>query len=435
MLFRKGLCYTKVPSILIGLMFLLSFPPTPSIAHDRVSSPFSSIAQNAANLTVADIWNNGDASDISIQFEPATENETEYHVIVVKAEQASDFDVSVAESLSTDYLTVIEVSDAHTYQLPSTATDTDGAPIIEDVPYIVYIFSISEGDSTLTASSEITLRNETIVRTLVSELQSGMGGIGVDHEGNVYAGNRTNQDDAEIADIFQIMPDGEMSIYTDQSPGGSGYAFDAEGNLYQANFSFNSITRITPDGEVSEFATGDLRSPVGIVIDEDGTLYVASCGNGSIFQITPDGEIDRLVLDVLLACPNGVDFDDDGSLYISNFTNGNILKRTPDGEISLFAQIPGNNNGHLVYDGDGLFYVIARTANQVYSVTLDGEVELVAGSGEHGHDDGAALDATFSLPNDIKISPDGRVLYLNEVFDSSGADSFPTTIRMIVLVR
>ncbi|MEE2777256.1 MAG: hypothetical protein VYE73_10930, partial [Acidobacteriota bacterium] len=94
----------------------------------------------------------------------------------------------------------------------------------------------------------------------------------------------------------------------------------------------------------------------------------------------------------------------------------------------------GNNNGHLVFHGEGL-YVVARSAHQVYRVSLDGEVELFAGSGEKGGQDGDRLSASFSYPNDIAVSADGRSLVLHDVADhsSEGRTLGPTRIRRIDL--
>lgn len=78
---------------------------------------------------------------------------------------------------------------------------------------------------------------------------------------------------------------------------------------------------------------------------------------------------------------------------------------------------------------------MARSAHQIYSVELDGQVDLLAGSGEQGLDDGPAQEATFSYPNDIGVSPDGRFLYVNDVADlaSRGILLAPMVIRRIRL--
>jgi hypothetical protein len=50
-------------------------------------------------------------------------------------------------------------------------------------------------------------------------------------------------------------------------------------------------------------------------------------------------------------------------------------------------------------------------------VTLSGDFSIVAGSGNRGNEDGAALGASFCYPNDITVSADGSTLYINDVAD------------------
>lgn len=107
-----------------------------------------------------------------------------------------------------------------------------------------------------------------------------------------------------------------------------------------------------------------------------------------------------------------------------------MVKISPYGEVSKLATLPGNNNGHLVYHDEEL-YAVARGAHQIYRVSLEGEVVLFAGSGKRGHDDGPALEATFSFPNDLAFSPDGKTLYINE----NASLTEPHTVLAPMIVR
>ena len=79
------------------------------------------------------------------------------------------------------------------------------------------------------------------------------------------------------------------------------------------------------------------------------------------------------------------------------------------------------------------FYLADRGAHQIYSLSAARELTLLAGSGTRGHDEGPALEATFSLPNGIGLSPDGEVLYINEVAPASGTANQPSLVRLIRL--
>ena len=159
---------------------------------------------------------------------------------------------------------------------------------------------------------------------------------------------------------------------------------------------------------------------------------VASCGSNRLVRVDEQGNGTTWVESPLFKCPNGICRDDAGNVYIANFMNGDVVKITPDKEVSVLATLPGKNNGHLVHHR-GYLYVVARKANQIYRVSLEGEVELLAGSGKRGKADGEPQSATFSLPNDLAFSPDGRWLYVNEVAPTEGDHRIlaPTRVRRI----
>lgn len=276
-----------------------------------------------------------------------------------------------------------------------------------------------------------------LVETLGEALEGGTGGISIDPSGRLYVadfGQMLGGGGTPGTRVFLVEPDGDSRIFAEGLAGASGNEFGADGVLYQSNIAGGFISRLHPDGRNEEWVSEGIVNPVGIATDQNGDLLVANCGNSSIQRVTLAGTSTPFVQSSLLQCPNGIALDSDGNVYVANFMNGNVVKVTPDGDASVFATIPGNNNGHLVFH-ENTFYVVARSAHQIYTVTLGGEVSLLAGSGEQGLDDGPALDATFSYPNDIGVSPDGRYLYVNDVVDlsSTGQLLAPMVVRRIRL--
>jgi sugar lactone lactonase YvrE len=274
------------------------------------------------------------------------------------------------------------------------------------------------------------------VRTLV-EVPGGTGGLEIGPDGELYS--------SEFGDtlsggplgtrVFRIQPDGTFSVFADGFRGASGNTFDAAGNFLQSNVGGNTVTILSRDGERRELATEGLTNPVGIIPGPSGDYYVANCGSNTVRRVTREGVSTEYSADPLLRCPNGIAYADDGNLYVSNFYNGDVLRLRPDGRAERLATLPGENNGHLLF-GNGVLYVAARGANQIYEVKLDGTVRLLAGSGERGHADGPAAEATLSLPNDLALSADGRTLYFNEVKpidDPTGQQLAPTLVRALGL--
>jgi sugar lactone lactonase YvrE len=273
-----------------------------------------------------------------------------------------------------------------------------------------------------------------VVSTLSTEPFAASGGVAVDTEGNIYVadyGLRLNL--ANGTTVYKFTPEGERSIFVTGMQGASGNGFDSHGNLYQSNIAGNRVSKITPDGQVSVFATQGIQGPVGVAVDHtDDTVFVANCGAQSIQKITQDGTSTRLVTSQLLQCANGLTIDDEGNLYTATFNTGNVVKVTQEGVASLLARIPGGNNGHLTF-ANGILYVVGRGANQIYEVTLEGQITLLAGTSARGNADGPALEATFSVPNGIAVSPDGRFLYINDAVPVNGANLNPVVLRVIDL--
>src|SRR5256886_1798184 len=90
------------------------------------------------------------------------------------------------------------------------------------------------------------------------------GGVTVDALGNIYVA-----DFGEI--VWKITPEGKRDVFASGLYGASGNAIDHEGNLLQANFYGESITKIDRKGQAQPFATSRLRGPVGSRITNQTT--------------------------------------------------------------------------------------------------------------------------------------------------------------------
>ena len=274
---------------------------------------------------------------------------------------------------------------------------------------------------------------EPVVVTTLTVPFEASGGVTVGPEGDVYVadfGPELNQGNGP--NVFRVSPeDGSIVLYATGLIGASGNDFNSVGELLQSNIGANRTSRIQPDGNVTTLSTGH-AAPVGLVVDATDVAYVANCGNNTVSRITPDGVSNQHATSPLLQCPNGITLDDVGNLYVANFGNGSVVRIDPAGAVSVFATIPGSQNGHLTFAG-GKLYVVARRANQIYSVEMDGVVTLLAGSGVRGKADGPALQASFSIPNGIAPSLDGRLLYVNDAVPATGTALNPVVVRVIDL--
>ncbi len=108
----------------------------------------------------------------------------------------------------------------------------------------------------------------------------------------------------------------EKLVFSFSTP--TGITSDDENNVYVANFSGNTIEKISPDGKRRQlFAAGDLLSgPSGLTFDDrKQELLVSNYKSGTIIKISKNGQM-TLLLDQLEK-PYSLFLQKDGRLYIS----------------------------------------------------------------------------------------------------------------------
>ena len=96
--------------------------------------------------------------------------------------------------------------------------------------------------------------------------------------------------------MSEVTSAGKVSTFASGFHDPTGLAFDSAGNLYVANaFNFSygaSVSLVTPTANVSTFASGlGLVSPQGLAFDAAGNLYVANLGNETVSKVSPAGAV------------------------------------------------------------------------------------------------------------------------------------------------
>jgi sugar lactone lactonase YvrE len=258
-------------------------------------------------------------------------------------------------------------------------------------------------------------RGDQVITLTDEPLVGAVGGIAVDRAGFIYSADFRET-------VYKITPDGRVSVFATGLYGASGNAVDSRGNLFQANFNGHYISRIDRLGNQRIFADEGLAGPVGIAIDADDNLFVCNCQGNTISRIDTEGNVTTFAQSDLFNCPNGITRGPQGNLYVVNFSDGLMLEITPAGAVSEHATIPGGGNGHIAFTR-GNFYVTGFQSQRLYRVSPAGDVAHMAGTGAIGESDGAALEATFSWPNGIAVSPQGDRLYVNDF-----VNRFPPTL-------
>jgi sugar lactone lactonase YvrE len=115
-------------------------------------------------------------------------------------------------------------------------------------------------------------------------------------------------------------------------------AVGPDGTLYVSNLlTFPAVEggakvwTLTPDGTLTEFATG-LTAVLGLAFDSEGRLYALETtaggtadapiipGTGRVVRLASDGSWETIATGLVF--PSGMTFGDDGTLYVSNFGFG-----------------------------------------------------------------------------------------------------------------
>ena len=145
-----------------------------------------------------------------------------------------------------------------------------------------------------------------------------------------------------------------------------GPACDAAGNLYAVNYERqHTIGKVTPEG------------------------------TASVFVELPTGSIG-----------NGIRFNSEGFMFIADYTNHNVLKVDMDTrEIGIHAHEPTMNQPNDIAIGaNDILYASdpnwGASTGQIWRIDTAGKVTL--------------LEADMGTTNGIEVSPDEKVLYVNE---------------------
>ena len=157
-----------------------------------------------------------------------------------------------------------------------------------------------------------------------------------------------------------LVPEGTFTS------GIEGPAVDAAGNLYAVNYA--------------------TKGTIGLI---------KSSGEHGLFVTLPDGSVG-----------NGIRFNAEGMMFVADYTNHNILCVDPKTKvISVFAHEPAMNQPNdISIAPNGSIYASdpawSDNTGKLWRISTKGEVVL--------------LEDSMGTTNGVEVSPDGRLLYVNE---------------------
>ncbi len=166
-----------------------------------------------------------------------------------------------------------------------------------------------------------------------------------------------------------------------------GQVVDADGNLYAADVSGAGVLKITPDGEVSVYATGPGGREISCAnypaFDKQGNMYLSESGdwsgaiNGYILKIPPGGGEAELWFPDAVDTPNAIALDaEEKHLYFVE-TYGSAVARiaiNDDGSAGAFERVvhmPRHIPDGIAFDVTGRIWIACHRPDAIYVFDMD----------------------------------------------------------------
>jgi sugar lactone lactonase YvrE len=209
------------------------------------------------------------------------------------------------------------------------------SPAVDAFGNIFTTFSGSRGQKVSVAVYKIDLNFN--MKPFINELMNATG-LAFDQEGMLYITSRYD------GFVYQATPSGNMSVFVEGMGVATGLAFDGRHNLYVGDRS-GTIFKISPNRQIFVFATLEPSiAAYHLAFGPDGYLYVngpTTSSFDSVYRISQDGEVEVFYRG--LGRPQGMAFDEEGRLYVAASISGRkgVVRIYPDRRADLFLSGPG----------------------------------------------------------------------------------------------
>ena len=225
--------------------------------------------------------------------------------------------------------------------------------------------------------------------------------------------------------IGRITPDGVVTEFATGITAGSNpqeITAGPDGNVWFTEF-YGNLGRITPGGTITEYATGvTLNSqPDGITAGPDGNLWFTEIYGDRIGRITPAGIVTEYSTGITPgSAPEGITAGPDGNVWFTEYERDRIGRITPAGIITEYAIIPNSEPEEITAGPDGNLWFTEAQGDRIGRITPGGVVtEYSTGITPGG------------FPTRITSGPDGNVWFAELIGSRIGRLELPAPAASI----
>ena len=194
---------------------------------------------------------------------------------------------------------------------------------------------------------------------------------------------------------------GAMSVFTNNVNAPEEIAFDAKGDLFEADRGSGNVYEFSPSGQRSVFASG-LGYPQAVAVDALGDVYVGDDGTDEVYEYPKSGG--RITISSSFY-PTSLTVDTSGNLYVSDLSTAEIWKITPSGAKSVYG-VSQYTPSQTVFDSSGILFD-ADTGNN--TVEPDGVILEFTSNGTR-----STFASDLRRPRSLALDTNGDVWVADE---------------------
>jgi gluconolactonase len=166
-----------------------------------------------------------------------------------------------------------------------------------------------------------------------------------------------------------------------------GQVVDAAGNLYCAETGLGAVVKITPDGQITPYASGPDGHPFLCAnypaFDRQGNMYLSDSGdwseqiNGHLYKIPPGGTATHLWYPEPVNTPNAIALDAAENYLYFVETFGSAIARVAiqaDGSAGAFERVvhmPRHVPDGIAFDTEGRLWIACHRPDALYVFDLE----------------------------------------------------------------